>query len=351
MRPEFSGSMVSHIPKMPINFQAPNRIRKVLAKFGRTEDIKFSPDNKRLAISGFGRNRILLLDVEIAVSSNGIEVLLKDYAELSSESFHEPHGISFLDDENLIVANRSGLVTILKLPSRGTKEKGFMVTPLRVLKGGVYTPGSVTVSRTDGGEQEVLVCNNLVHYVSRHILDSSSSYEIRSNEALLAKGLNIPDGVAVSHDGQWIAISNHNMHNVFLYRNHLSLDLESDPDAVLNGIEYPHGLCFTRDGSYILVADAGAPCVRVYAKGNDDWNGVRNPSLSIRVMEDEVYLRGRKNPQEGGPKGIDIDRDMNVLVTTCEQQILAFFDLQSVLKAAASTKAQAPSELAGLSAT
>ena len=44
-------------------------------------------------------------------------------------------------------------------------------------------------------------------------------------------------------------------------------------------------------------------------------------------MDDATFLRGRYNPEEGGPKGIDVDRDMSVLATTCEHQPLAFFDL------------------------
>ena len=52
-------------------------------------------------------------------------------------------------------------------------------------------------------------------------------------------------------------------------------------------------------------------------------------------MSDETYLRGRKNPEEGGPKGLDIDAGMRVLATTCEEQALAFFDLRAVLSLAA----------------
>jgi hypothetical protein len=48
-------------------------------------------------------------------------------------------------------------------------------------------------------------------------------------------------------------------------------------------------------------------------------------------MDEAVYLRGRNNPKEGGPKGIDIDAGMDIMATTCECQPLAFFDLQAIL--------------------
>jgi len=71
--------------------------------------------------------------------------------------------------------------------------------------------------------------------------------------------------------------------------------------------------------------------VNVYAKDGPTWKGRRNPISSFRVMDEDVYLRGRTNPQEGGPKGVDIDRDMNVMVTTSAEQRLAFFDLPAML--------------------
>jgi hypothetical protein len=88
------------------------------------------------------------------------------------------------------------------------------------------------------------------------------------------------------------------------------------------------------------VADAGDPVVHVYAKGGNSWRGSRKPVTSIEVMDAEVFLKGRHNAQEGGPKGIDIDNEMNVLVTTCEHQALAFFDLSAVLDSSKSAVTQ-----------
>jgi hypothetical protein len=49
------------------------------------------------------------------------------------------------------------------------------------------------------------------------------------------------------------------------------------------------------------------------------------------VLDEETFLRGRHNPMEGGPKGLDIDSEHNIFVTTNEYQNLAFFDLGKVL--------------------
>ena len=106
----------------------------------------------------------------------------------------------------------------------------------------------------------------------------------------------------------------------------------SDPDGILRGVYYPHGLRFTSDGRFILVADAGAPYVNIYQKDHLDWHGVRYPLLSFRVLNNHDFVRGRHTPEEGGPKGIDIDDATNVIVTTSETQPLAFFDLDAILE-------------------
>jgi hypothetical protein len=69
----------------------------------------------------------------------------------------------------------------------------------------------------------------------------------------------------------------------------------------------------------------------VYLGIGDDWRGTRDPVASLRLLSEEAYLLGRENPEEGGPKGIDIDGGMNVLAATCEQMPLAFFDLKAML--------------------
>ena len=63
----------------------------------------------------------------------------------------------------------------------------------------------------------VLTCNNYSHRVTRHVLDRTADYRLVSKEVFLRRGLIIPDGIALSHDGRWIAVSSHGTHDVKLY--------------------------------------------------------------------------------------------------------------------------------------
>lgn len=320
-----------------IEFAASENVSAALADLGRTEDVKFSPDNRRLALAGFAKNKIVVVDVDIDTSSaGGPSISLTDVIEITSSSLHRPHGLFFIDDRTLVVANRGQSTTIFAIPPSGSARPKLELSPLETIGSDpnhrLKSPGSVTVSQVDRDVYELLICNNHAHYVTRHILEKNEQIVLRSHEILLKRGLNFPDGVAADRQRRWIAVSNHERHGVYLYENTAQLNPRSKPDGVLRNVNYPHGVRFTADNAFVLVADAGAPYVNVYARGGAGWKGTRYPVAAFRVMPENTYLRGRFHPQEGGPKGIDLDGGMNVLVATCAEQTLAFFDLPGVLK-------------------
>ena len=317
---------------MQIEYTAPEHVRDVIASLGRTEDVRFSPNNRRLAIAGFGKSKITVFEVAIAASHNSKNITLADVSEISSAFLNFPHGLDFIDDQRLFVTNREGQACIFEIPLGATGS--YELAPLAVLHSDhILTPGSVAVIRKERGLCEALICNNYVHRITRHQLDFRSGYSSKSGEIVLKRWLDIPDGICVSKEMQWIAVSNHSTHAVFLYENNSSLNELSNPDGILRGTKYPHGVRFTSDDRFVLVADAGTPYVNIYEKGNSSWRGVRDPHLSIRVMNNEDFLRGRHNREEGGPKGIDI-HNTNIFVTTSEAQPLAFFDLAEILEGA-----------------
>jgi hypothetical protein len=174
------------------------------------------------------------------------------------------------------------------------------------------------------------VCNNYVHHVSRHLVDRRDGYTLIASDVLTHDGLAVPDGVTHSPSGQWIAVSNHGHHNVLIFRNDSDLGPASKPAAVLNGIQYPHGVRFAVDGRTAFVADAGAPFVHVY-RGGEEWAGELEPDVSIRVLSEECYLRGRTDPSQGGPKGVDVTADQRLMVISCEEERFAFFDVSELL--------------------
>jgi 6-phosphogluconolactonase (cycloisomerase 2 family) len=320
-----------------VQYSASVAAQRVIADLGRTEDVQFSPSNRRLAVAAFHHNRIAVFDVAITRCAGKPQVALNGVVEIEDETLKGPHGLCFLDEDTLVVANRDGSVELFRVPAAGASTKSS-ATRRRTVPGGplarIVTPGSVAAAPLDDDTIELLVCNNYVNSVTRHVLDRHGDFVATADETLLQRGLDVPDGICFSPDRRWVAVSNHNTHSVLLYDRSRRLGPDAEPDGLLRNVLCPHGVRFTFDQEFILVADAAARYVNVYKKDGETWSGTRDPVRLFEVVTPEVFARGRLNPQEGGPKGIDISRDTNVLVTTTELQTLAFFDVDAVIRAA-----------------
>ena len=320
-----------------IPYRASVAASRVIADLGRTEDVQFSPSNRRLAVAAFHRNRIAVFDVAISRADGKPQVALNGVVEIAAEMLKGPHGLCFLDEETLVVANRQGSVEVVSLPAAGATTDPRASRRRTVLGGAagrIVTPGSVAAMALDHDTIELLVCNNYVHTVTRHVLDRRADFAAIVDETILQRGLAIPDGICVSPDRRWLAISNHATHSVLLYDRSRALGPDREPDGVLRNVLCPHGVRFTSDQEFILVADAAARYVNVYKKNGQTWAGRREPLRLFEAVTPESFARGRHNPQEGGPKGIDISKDSDVLVTTREFQTLAFFDVAEVVRVA-----------------
>jgi hypothetical protein len=192
-------------------------------------------------------------------------------------------------------------------------------------------PGSLAVARGAHGDVEVLVANNSSDTITAHTLDIDP-IAVTSSNVLLRRGMNYPDGLAVSPDGEWIAVSNHAAHVVMLYPRSSSLHEDSEPGCILRGVRYPHGIRFSPDGRHLFVGGTGSPYVYVFARGGQMWRGVQYPAVSVRIMQEEVFRQHPRFDQgDGGSKGIDLDRDGHVLAVTSAYQPLAFFEVAAIL--------------------
>jgi hypothetical protein len=317
-----------------IAFEAPDDVLQSLSALGRTEDVRFSPSGDRLAFACYARSRVAIADVEIHDGG----VVVSRLTEHVSPHLEEPHGLDFADDDTLLVADRAGGLATFRLPPRGADDELTLVGVLDddpELDGS----GSLAVRSAGSSRREVLVCNNWADSITRHALDERSVAVVGA--VAIRKWLDLPDGLTVSGDGRWLAVSNHNSHTVLIYED-AHVHESADPVGLLRGARYPHGLRFGRDDRELLVADAALPYVHVFPAVSGGWRGARYPSAAIRVMDDATFVRGRNNPQEGGPKGIDVHPQANVLAVTAECVPLAFFDLSSALDGAQ------PAEEAGL---
>ena len=310
----------------PLPLEAAPAARDALAALGRTEDVRLAPDGRRLAIACYDQDRVAVFDVRVA---EGPRVELTGVGFVTSAVIRQPHGVDFVDHVTLVVANREGGLVVVPLPPPGAPADAWDVAPVAALVGvePLDAPGSVVVCEGADGRPELLACVNWGHLVVRHRLDDGG---LTAAEVVARRWLDVPDGIAVSEDGRWVAVSNHFTHTVLVYE-HAALGEDAEPTAVLRGTTYPHGLRFSARGDRLVVADAGTPDVQVYAAPADGWRGVAYPAARFAVMDDATFARGHRTPQEGGPKGLELDPRTNVLFLTSEETPLLCFDAGAVV--------------------
>ena len=315
-----------------LSIVASDQVLEALSRIGRTEDIRFSPDQRRLVLAGYLKNVCLILDVEMDRSAAHPVIRIHDHLEIRSKSLNLPHGLDFIGGNRLVVANRRGHLSLFDLPDSWPENRILDLEPVREIHRAnlpekLKAPGSLCVLRADESEAEILVCNNYAGWITRHLLPLHPGFRLPQNSIFLRKGFSIPDGIAINPAFSWIAISNHNTHSVLMFDLRVGLKPDTEAHGQLSGAGYPHGLRFSPDGQKLYVADAGAPHVRVYHSETGDWNGELEPHQTLTVLDDETFAKGHVNPQEGGPKGLDLSREGDLMAITCDEQPLAFFHL------------------------
>jgi hypothetical protein len=335
---DMNGRHAMNLRRIDIAYDASDAVRASLAGLGRTEDIAFSPDDRRLAIPSFARNTIGILAVDVATRDGRPTITVTDVVELSPPGLDHPHGVDFVDDTTIIVVNRHGDVTLFRLTADDAGVAGAALTPIELPVGGgfelQYGPSALAVARRPDGAHEVLIGHRYRSVLTRHVLrdDGDGNLCVTENEVLLREGIVVVDGVTVSPDGAWLALSNPMHQTVELYRRGPTLSDASKPRSILRGASYPHGVRFSADGRHLFVADGAGPYVHIHARVGDTWEGVHYPSASIRVMDDDVFLRGRHNARDGGPKGLDTDRAGRVLMVTSEFERLVCLDVEAIVE-------------------
>lgn len=331
-------------------YDASSEVRDVIARIGRTEDVKLSPDNRRLAIVDYFNNKVFLFSIRIENSATSPKVTILDYSIISSASLCAPHGVAFLGNDHIIVCNRAGDVCVFKISMPGELPRERNLEPIAsingrgVLRAKVKTPGSVVCYEIAENCYRFFICNNHLNFVTSHIIWLGNNTKIRNEGILIENRLKTPDGVGLSGDKAWIAISNPVDGEIQIYRHTLDLNKKTAPAAILRGIVCPHGVRFTSDGK-VLVADAASQYLRVYESKDGNWNGVQEPARSIRLLDDETFYSGRYDSREGGVKGIDIDNSNRVLITTHCLDVLGFHDLTKLLSSDSNVNVKEMAEL------
>lgn len=318
---------------MRINYEATDEIRNRIEHIGRTEDIKFSPDGKQFIIVEFLASKLHLFTCDIHQTDSSPSIHITGYSAITSPEIKLPHGVCYLDNHTIAVCNRIGGVSIFKIPGATDQADEYRLTPEKVINGQglftarVITPGSVHSHQISKDRYWILVCNNNRHAVTSHIVDLRDGVKITNEGIRIEHSLCFPDGVSISPDGKWIAISNHDFSQVSIFENTPGLNKKSPPATVFDGPVCPHGIRFSPDGKTLYVADAATKYLYIFESKDGNWGSAENSCRSVQVVDDQTFYYGKYGLREGGVKGIDIHPSNLLLAVSHRMEVLGFFDV------------------------
>ena len=231
---------------------------------------------------------------------------------------HYPHDVDFSPDGRLLaVADRHSMVLIF---ARRDIDGGYGPEPACEIAGETsgltYTDGAAFVP-PDGAILAAcnLASNKITFY--RRISSNAPRYENTPFYVLQGDGINEPDGLAFSNDGEYLAVANHGNHSVAIFRQRRHADQSDfafDLDSIIadTTVRFSHSVAFTPRYNHLLLTNAGANYANIYrcqVQNDADVTWTDRPSQQLLVGDDEQFANVNTcNRMEGGPKGVALDR-------------------------------------------
>lgn len=118
----------------------PAEVLDAIASMGRTEDVSWSPDGRRVALAAITLDRVLVVGMDCQFE-NGQKVLyLTDAVEVASTSLQRPHGLCWISNSIIAVASREGNVSLFDIPGGWPDRVAHVGAPVRDRQAGNGAP-------------------------------------------------------------------------------------------------------------------------------------------------------------------------------------------------------------------
>lgn len=233
-----------------------------------------------------------------------------------------PHDLSFSlsgDTELLAVAQRAGSISIYE---KNKANDNYSTDPVFEICGPEtrlnYTDG---VAFVPPNNDYLAACNLNTSRISFYRRTPGSSIGFKLEPVFeLKHGVFMPDGLAFSQSGEWLAVANHGNHTVSIYQrrklilSRRKLKYGPRPVTIIKdpGFRYPHSVAFTPKTNHLVVTNAGANYFSVYEpkRRYSKMRWSQSPVLQKIVGPDNIFQEvNARNKMEGGPKGIAIHKN------------------------------------------
>lgn len=318
----------------------------------RSEDVRFSPSGRLMAVVAT-EGCLLLFSVDLEARP----IRVKGEVEFRSTHLVITHGVEFLSEDVVAVVNRNANLVFFRIPPVSEWHGVQQLTPIhevfsplfgrtgvkRQLRDRELYCGPGSIRKLDG---ILFVTCNYMNTVSTFSYElDAAGLRVQEGVVVAHEGLSVVDGIAVSDDGRFMALSDHDHHRVAIYqRDGYSKDASVEeklqarfqPACSLLDIDmhFPHGLRFDLAGKVLYAVDAGGRYIQVFAT-EDNWQtDMHGSTVKTFGIDEDAFTKSQMAvPEkhrlvEGGGKGLDIDPSGRILVVTCRNQSLRFFGIE-----------------------
>src|SRR4029078_6807975 len=107
-----------------------------------TKVVSLSASNRCLRVVDDLGDKIVIFEMSMDWRRHSKSISINGVVEISSPSLQRPHGIDFIDDNRIIVANREGQACIFDIP-HGAKGKVELSPSMVVSSEKISSPGSI----------------------------------------------------------------------------------------------------------------------------------------------------------------------------------------------------------------
>lgn len=303
----------------------------LLKSVKRAEDVQISPNGKMLAIADIKGNQIVLFSIAFAEG----EAILSRGSRVVANDILAPHGLAWIGENLLAVANRGGMVTFHRIDD--LKEGINEIPSVFSISGEqghlIEHPGSILYRKRSRKIFEIFICNNFSDMVSQHLFSiQDGEISILEDRCLLFNDFKTPDGFALSKGEKTLFVSDHLGKRVLAYE--FGNFAPGAAKGEIVNCAYPHGLVQHPQTGTLFIAGAGERCIHVVKDDGSGWRSITKPCYTFEMMSMEQFLPTHINIEDGGPKGITITPGGRYLVVSSQARPLSIFDVDSILNSA-----------------
>ena len=302
-----------NLPPGPLDAYLLGQIEGSFSQINRPEGIAFSPLGDLVAVACTQTNAVTIYEM-----SSVLTMADPNISPITSLPFAgRPHDVSFSPDGNhLAVASRR--FNKVMIHSRNAATGKFDIHPFSIIDASLGNIRMAAAVKYHPTKNELAIADSWGNRVSIYRYEGKN-YEDFPYQSIANDQVFGADGISFSSDGNLLAVSSHDTHNIMIFER--DGELFSDQFIqILRGEEthcaYPHSSFFhPRDDSLVVSCAGGTTTLLYFKRLSADTKPYFDPqpTRQFEIYNPAAIHLQRQIPSGGGVKGLAISPCLSMI--------------------------------------